>query len=491
MKQLVGEYIAKLRLADEQLEKIAAVRMELGLELEQHMEHIYIFDKNKRYLYVDVLAAQLVGLRPGGMIGKTWRDVGLLPEIMEPFDLDLDKCFAAGKIIMSETSEYQRTIFNGRFYQFVFHPLNNRPEEIEAVLVRVRDITERKQAESKQQHFLKELELLIDATPSSLVALDQNACIRTINKRLLSYLGGNLQKEDLIGKPYENLINLMGLDYETSKIMRAMRGEELNAELIKWMGRDWLLSAVPVREQDGEIYGAMGVFTDITEKETLRKELDRLDKLNVIGEMAAGVAHEIRNPMTVIKGYLQFFKKKVSANMQEQFETVLGELDRVESIITDFLSIARNKGDERQLCDLNTIIEGIYPLIFVDAIKHGVDIKVNLEKGLPLLILNSREIKQLVLNLARNGIEAMGDHGVLTIATSKQDDKITLCISDTGCGICKEDLDKIFTPFYTTKENGTGLGLSVSAGIVERHGGEISVLSEVGLGTQFCIVFKS
>jgi signal transduction histidine kinase len=207
--------------------------------------------------------------------------------------------------------------------------------------------------------------------------------------------------------------------------------------------------------------------------------------------MAAGVAHEIRNPMTVIKGYLQFLSKKVPESMIEQFCIILNELERIEHIITDFLSLARNRVIEYKKQDLNAIIEGIIPLISTNAMERGIEMKINLAKGLPHLMLNEKEIKQLLLNLARNGIEAMSQHGTLTIESSAEDDMVSLCIADCGCGIRKENLEKIFDPFFTTKETGTGLGLSVSASIVRRHNGTIEVQSEENKGTRFIITFNT
>lgn len=248
----------------------------------------------------------------------------------------------------------------------------------------------------------------------------------------------------------------------------------------------------------GENEMVLSRVKDITEWKTsemiLTGQIEELrqaiNKIDLIGEMAAGVAHEIRNPMTVIKGYLQFFSKKVSGSMSEQFTIVLSELDRVEQIISNFLSVAKHKVKVPKMQDLNKIIREIAPLIFADAVNQGINLNVKLADPLPELLLSATEIKQVILNLARNGIEAMEQHGTLLIETSQSGDEIYLCISDCGCGISKEWQEKIFTPFLTTKENGTGLGLSVCNGIVNRHNGVITVESIEGEGTTFTVTFK-
>jgi len=228
---------------------------------------------------------------------------------------------------------------------------------------------------------------------------------------------------------------------------------------------------------------------DITKYVLLQKEVERMDKLNLIGNMAAGLAHEIRNPMTVVKGYLQYFKKKMPTNLHEQFDLVLSELGRIENIITDFLSIAKNKPTEPKKQDLNEIIHSISPLLSTDALKRGMNIEFKLSTDIPMLILSEKEIKQLLLNLSMNGLNAMEQHGTLTIRTQCTDDHVMLIIDDCGSGISKEVQRQIFDPFFTTRDDGTGLGLSVCASIVESHNGTIVVSSEEGNGTCFTITF--
>ena len=231
------------------------------------------------------------------------------------------------------------------------------------------------------------------------------------------------------------------------------------------------------------------IYEDVTEYVTLQKEVARLDRLNLIGKMAAGLAHEIRNPMTVVKGYLQYFKKKIPHHLHEQLEVMLSELARIEVIITDFLAIAKTKPAELEQEDLNGIINGLAPLLETEAHKRGMNIEVNLSKDIPKLILAEKEIKQLILNLVMNGLNAMEQHGTLTIETKCQNHTVLLCVTDSGCGIAQDLQKKIFDPFFTTREEGTGLGLSVCASIVAAHNGTIKVSSEEGKGSRFTTTF--
>ncbi|RNC63171.1 MAG: Sporulation kinase E [Candidatus Dichloromethanomonas elyunquensis] len=224
------------------------------------------------------------------------------------------------------------------------------------------------------------------------------------------------------------------------------------------------------------------------ERHLMLQELSRLDRLNIVGEMAASVTHEIRNPMTVIMGFVQIIAGKNKESAKE-FDIILEELNRVNQIIEDFLSMARSKVIPKCLRQLNTIVESIYHLVYAEAVNKGVTMEMNLQKDLPALFLEEKEIKQVVLNLLRNAIEAMDSEGILQISThyDEQNNYLLLSIRDNGSGIPEENLKDIFNPFYTTKENGTGLGLSVCKNIIEKHGGTISVASTVGEGTLFQI----
>lgn len=225
------------------------------------------------------------------------------------------------------------------------------------------------------------------------------------------------------------------------------------------------------------------------EKAAVMEEIARLDRLNLVSQMAAGVAHEIRNPLTVIKGFLQFFQQKeVAATTKEHCRLVLEELSRIESIITDFLSLAKNRVTEQKRCHINSILRGMEPLLAAEALKQSIELKLDLDERIPETLLSDKEIIQLVLNLSRNAMEAMGKGGRLTFQTQLVDDSFLLTISDTGCGIPEEIRKEMFNPFYTTKEAGTGLGLAICASIVNRHGGTITVDSVENEGTTFMII---
>ncbi len=358
------------------------------------------------------------------------------------------------------------------------------------------DITTEKMLQEKYIDENAKLQQLIDLSPLGIVFIDDAEIVTVISDSYQKlYLAGK-DKSQFIGKPAKLLIEAVGIEWESSTIYKALKGISTFKQYVKQAAqRSTLINAAPLKNSEKKIKGAMLVVNDITDFESLRNEISKLDRLNLIGEMAAGVAHEIRNPMTVVKGYLQMFRKKeqgaaTTTEKIEQYDIILAELSRVEKIIKDFLSLARRKESNLVPADLNTIINELSPLIFSDAIKNNVNYILELQDDLPQLLLDSQEIKQLILNLSRNGIEAVQERGTLAISTAQRDNNVILSIGDTGCGMSQEVLEKVFNPFFTTKENGTGLGLAVCNSIVEHHKGKIDVQSECGKGTTFEIIFS-
>ena len=231
------------------------------------------------------------------------------------------------------------------------------------------------------------------------------------------------------------------------------------------------------------------VLTDFTERLLLEREMSRLDRLNLIGEMAAGIAHEIRNPMTTVYGFLQVARSNREGLPQEIVDLMLEELSRANSIITEFLNLAKNKVSYKKIQNLNTIIEALFPLIQAEALRSRKQAVLDLH-DCPDISVDEKEIRQLILNIVLNGLDSMSPGGLLTIKTYVKEQAVILEIRDQGVGISSEILEKMGTPFFTTKENGTGLGLAICYSVAERHQADIDI--ETGdEGTTFFIRFKT
>lgn len=295
--------------------------------------------------------------------------------------------------------------------------------------------------------------------------------------------------EEAIGKNSNLLaLNLEPNDekllFRTNRPLRNVKVKYLTRSN-EW--RDGLLSTETIDIEGDKC--VLEVIVDVTEKVRYEKEMTRLSELNLIGEMAAGIAHEIRNPMTTIRGFLQLSQNAGGRMDKEHVEMMLDELDRANSIITEYLSLAKNKQSDMRRMSLNRLLESLYPLIQAEAVMSGKHVQIEYADCAELE-LDEKEIRQLVLNISLNGLEAMSSGGVLTIRTAMDGPSVLLSIADQGPGISEDNLTKLGRPFFTTKEHGTGLGLAVCYSIAARHRAAIEVESGSG-GTTFAVRFPA
>lgn len=214
---------------------------------------------------------------------------------------------------------------------------------------------------------------------------------------------------------------------------------------------------------------------DVTEKLRISEGLARLDRLNIVGEMAASIAHEIRNPMATVRGFLQLLGMKEEVLKHDRIvKLMIDEIDRANAIISSYLSLARTSPGEATTCNLGSLIRQFAPVLNADVLMQERNIVYDLHDTTPLTVYEG-EIKQLLANLVRNACEAMQRGGTVTVSTQETPTEICLALQDEGCGILPELLPKIGTPFVTTRANGVGLGLAICYRIAERHGATISI----------------
>ena len=231
------------------------------------------------------------------------------------------------------------------------------------------------------------------------------------------------------------------------------------------------------------------IFQNTTQRKRMEAELVHMDRINLVGEMAAGIGHEVRNPMTTVRGYLQWFSQKEAfTEHRESFTIMIDELDRANSIITEFLSLAKDKRVNLILTDLNKIIRSVFPLLQADAFLRGNGIELELQDTLEIFI-DGNEMRQCILNLVGNGLDSMPNGGKVIISTASVGNQVVMTVRDQGQGMTPEVKAKLWTPFFTTKEKGTGLGLPVCFQIAQRHEATIEV--ETGPeGTAFHFIFS-
>lgn len=336
----------------------------------------------------------------------------------------------------------------------------------------------------------REFKTLVENAQDIIFRLSKNCNVVYANPVLGIYTG--MPSQWLIGRHIEDC----GFSpLFTSMVENIVEGQtkdgSLEIELINKHDEMEYFNAhiIPEYNDSQTVETVLCVLRNVTQHKLMEKEMLRLDRLNIIGEIAAAIAHEVRNPMTTVRGFLQLLRKKENdAERLSFYGLMIEELDRANEIITEFLSLAKNKTIKLYTMNLNSIIEAIAPLIKADALMANRSLQLELGE-IPDLELDAKEIRQLILNLARNGLEAMTKGGTLTISTYQEKGNVILKVSDQGTGIDPEVLKNLGMPFITTKENGTGLGLAVCYSIVERHKARMHVESGPE-GTSFYICFE-
>jgi PAS domain S-box-containing protein len=333
---------------------------------------------------------------------------------------------------------------------------------------------------------------LYDFAPAGYVTFDDKGRISEINLAGAVLLG--MERAQLLGVPMSAFITK-----ESCKLffdhLRSCRltGEKVITELEiipkKAAAIYVQIISIPLPGDKGYESQYRSIIADITGHKLMEKEMSRMERLNLIGEMAAGIAHEIRNPLTTVRGFLQLFMLKQNfAQFKGQINLMITELDRANSIITEYLSLAKNKPINQSPQNLNEIVQKLLPLMESDALLNEKWIVTELAPNIPALLLDVQEMRQLILNFVRNGLEAMVPGGQLTIGTLVEAKEVVLFIQDQGKGIPQKIMQKLGTPFITTKDNGTGLGVPVCFSIANRHHAKIDIKTGAS-GSTFMVKF--
>ena len=246
----------------------------------------------------------------------------------------------------------------------------------------------------------------------------------------------------------------------------------------------------------GETYqGIIISFRDLSTIIDLRNQMERIDRLTTLGEVSAGIAHEIRNPLAGIKTSAQVLEESFSLNdpRSQLVQRIVKEIDRSNELLKKFFKFAKPGKPKQEFISLHPLIEGVYILLTSKMSKKGIEFVREYSEILPDIYVDENQLEQVIMNLFLNAMDAIRADGKIIVKTElseldgNRDECVNMEIGDTGCGIKDENLEKIFNPFYTTKPDGVGLGLSISSRLIEENGGVIKAESAFGVGTKIII----
>ena len=377
-------------------------------------------------------------------------------------------------------------------------PFREPRGETVGIVEGLKDITERKQAERALRDAEDKYRAIVNDMQDAYYEVDLAGNFTFFDDSLCQLLG--YSREEMMGMNYrvytpeenvETVYKTYNQVYRTGKPAKWFSWEQVRKDGRRYFAET---SVYPLQNQAGDIIGFRGVSRDISERKAAEQQLFTTSKLASVGELVAGVAHELNNPLTGIIGYAQLLTSRgnVSQDVKRDLDRICQESQRAAKIVQNLLSFARQRKPEKNCFDVNELIQKTLELRNYELRISNIGIYVNLAPGLPRVIGDYHQIQQVVLNILINAEQAILEakhRGKITITTSTVEGHVEISIADSGSGIANEDIGKVFDPFFTTKEvgSGTGLGLSVCHGIVTEHGGKIYVESRKGKGATFTI----
>ncbi|WP_408010617.1 PAS domain S-box protein [Pseudalkalibacillus sp. A8] len=420
------------------------------------------------------------------VLGQSIHDV-LHSEVLSDFSDKLRKI--SNSNIPSFTAESKLVRVDGQTVDIEMTAIPIDFEHQKAVLLMLNDIRERKKTENEVDTVNRQNELILNTAGDEFLSLSPSGHISFANDAALQLLG--YERGELIGKPVSILFQESS-DTNCnflSKINRSIKKQTIHQEHEQYINRrkgEPILADItitPITENQ-ERKGTVLVIKDITQQKRLNEIMIRSDKLSVLGELAAGIAHEIRNPLTSLKGFIQLFQTVIDHRYTEYCDIMLEELERVNNIVGEFLMLSKPQVSSMSPQNPVLLIKEVVSFLYSEATMNKVNIHEDYQIEEVLIQGEGNQLKQVFINLLKNAIESMDSGGNVFIKVEKTDDReLRICFQDEGCGIEKDRLPTLGQPFYTTKERGTGLGLMICYKIVENHHGKISFQSKVDVGT--------
>jgi PAS domain S-box-containing protein len=473
---------------------------------------ILTIGKNARITSFNRSAEEITGFKKEEVLDRECCSI-IQSELCDDF-CPLEEVLQTGKPVYN----YEITIKNKKGDEVPVNitasPLRSGNNEIIGIVENFRDLTKHKGLWGKLREERNKAQLYLNIAGVIIMAINEEGIVSLINKKGCAVLG--YEEDEIIGKNWFDLC--VPEDVREERIQtfkKVMAGEQEEKEdyeniILTKTGEERIIAwhNTTLVDENGHIFGTLSSGEDITKRKQTEEELIQSEKMVSLGQLAASVVHEVNNPLAGIMVYVKLLQKKLKENniqaesTEKQLKKMEQELDRTTRIIRNLLTFARQSEPSMNPVEVNKVIDAALFLIGNQINLEHVQLEKNLETDLPLVLADFDKIQQVLINIILNATQAMPDGGILTITTSvaknvkignSRTDAVRIDIQDTGIGIPKENLKKLFTPFFTTKEKGkgVGLGLSVVHGIIGKHKGKIDVESEINVGTTFSIYLEA
>lgn len=456
----------------------------INLFLDCTADGFAIVDLENRFVRINHMYTTIFGYTEEDLIGKTFYEFsnpdcvgGIINEVKN------------GKVYANMIT--QRYHKDGSVLDIAvsYSPFRNKKGEIIAIIAIYRDITDIVWME-KELHRTRELyELITENTTDMIKVFTRDKKIVYASPSHEKVIG--LSPGKIIGRNVEEFLcqdEKEILDRKLAEIIETGEPQFLRKKF-RTIDKETIVyteyNISPIYNERKEVKSFVSVGRNITDRVNNEAAIRNLDRLSIIGQLAAGVAHEIRNPLTSLKGFSKLLKTSTETKKQEEYLAIMmTELDRIDMIVNEFMSLAKPQAVKYVKEELRSILDSTINVIHPQALLHNVQILTKYPRETIMLLCNPHQLKQVFLNFLKNAIESMPNGGNIIIETQVSgSERVLISISDKGPGIEAGLLRHLGTPFYTTKDKGIGLGLTVSNKIIQEHNGSMKIDSQVGKGT--------
>jgi PAS domain S-box-containing protein len=468
-------------------------------------------DKNGRITSFNRSAEEITGFKREEVLNKDCCDV-IKSKLCEE-SCPVEEALKTGKSVFNYEIMIASKDGNKVPVNITTSPLRSSNNEIIGAIENFRDLTKHRGLWGKLRQERNKAQQYLNIAGVIIIAINDKGIVTLINKKGCDVLG--YREKEIIGKNWFDLCVPEAEKKEREdtfkKVMagKIQEAEDYENSIMTKSGEERIIAwhNTTLTDETSHIIGTLSSGEDITKRKQTEEELIRSEKLASLGQLAASVAHEVNNPLAGILVYIKLLLKKhkekklQTGNTEEQLLKMEKELDRTTRIIRNLLDFARQSEPAIRPVEINKVVEAALLLVGHQISLENIKLEKKLDAQLPLVLADFDKIQQVLINIIINAIQAMPEGGSLTVSTSVAKnvkinqflkDTVRIEIKDTGVGIPKENLSKLFTPFFTTKEKGkgVGLGLPVVHGIIEQHKGKIEVESEPDIGTAFTIYLE-
>lgn len=519
-------YAASLR---EELDKNITLKSTIEGIIEGSPIPTFVIDRDHKIILWNKACTELTGFEGKDMIGTTRQYEPFYKEKRSVIaDVIIDSDMEGLKKYYGKRQMQPSTVVKGAyeaadFYEnlggkrrhlyFLAAPIFDKKGEIIAAIETLQDVTREREMELNLKEYAetlkneldenitlrKEIEeinnylqSILESSPDRIFDVDSTGIVQFVSKDLVA---GSRDSKNLRGRHFADLLDDENRNYLIERWQEVKAGNykpfEITAAARDGSKRDLLINARQIKDTNRYIL----VQRDITEFKDLERKFYESQKLAAVGQLSAGIAHEVRNPLSSIKMSLQILEKRLNptGNDQKRFKIAEKEVEHLEKLVSDILIFARPAEPDLHKASINEFLERSVHLAEKEVMEKEIKFETCFSEGLPEIQIDQPMMRQVLLNLYLNAIDAMEPGGRILIETglSPEGDGICIAISDTGCGISEEDISHIFNPFFTRKKYGTGLGLTQVKKIIDQHRGTIEISSQPGKGTKVVITLPA